>query len=63
MKNLIKQFYNEGLATTFIKRPQRFINKSIKSKSIKNILNTIIYIFYTLFVLSFAGLYLYYKLK
>ena len=63
MKEYIKQFYNEGLATTFYLKPKKYIAKKIKNKKIESLLITILEIFYTLLVISFAVLYLYYKLK
>ena len=47
MKSLKHQFYNEGFATTFYQKPKSKINK-IKNKKVKNILNIILTIFYTL---------------
>ena len=38
MKEFIKQFYNEGFATTFIKKPERFLKKHIKNKKMFNLL-------------------------
>ena len=32
MKEYIKQFYNEGLATIFYKKPIAYIDKKIKNK-------------------------------
>ena len=63
MKNFLNQFYNEGLATTFIKKPKSFINKHIKNKTINKILSILITIFYTILALGFAAFYLYKKLK
>ena len=63
MKNLIHQFYNEGFATTFIKRPILFINKKINNKTIQSILRIIIYLFYTVLVLGIAAYYIYKKIK
>ena len=63
MKNLLYQFYNEGFATTFIKKPINFISKKIKNKSIKTIISYIIYILYTIIVLSLVSFYTYKKIK
>ena len=63
MKKYINQFYSEGFATTFIKKPIYFINNKIKNKTIKTILSYIIYIIYTVLVISFALYYLYIKIK
>ncbi len=62
MKNLIYQFYNEGLGKLFCKKPIDHINKKIKSKSIRNILSFIIMLIYTIIILLIAGYVLYKKL-
>ena len=54
MKEFIRQFYNEGFATTFIKKPERFLKKHIKSNKTVKFLMIIIKIFYTLIILAFA---------
>ncbi len=54
MKEYIKQFYNEGFATTFIKKPSNFINKHVKNKKFANFLILLIKIFYTILILAFA---------
>ncbi len=56
MKEFIKQFYNEGFATTFIKKPVKFLKKHIKNEKIVNFLTILIKIFYTLLILAFAVL-------
>ena len=63
MREYLKQFYNEGLATTFYMKPVNYLNKKIKNKKIVKALSMIIKIIYTLLALSFAGYILYRKLK
>ena len=63
MKEYIKQFYNEGLATRFYLKPINYLKKKIKNKKIIDILSIIIKIIYTTLVLSLAGYILYNKLK
>ncbi len=63
MKNLIYQFYNEGLAVTFYKKPYNFINKHIKNKILNKILKVLLIIIYTVCVLLFAGYIFYKKIK
>ena len=63
MKDYIYQFYNEGLATIFYLKPKKFLSKYIKNEIIQTILITLLDIFYTVLVLSFAAFYLYKKLK
>lgn len=59
MKEYIRQFYNEGLATTFYLKPVNYLNKKIKHKDIKKFLCLIIKICYTILVLIFAVLVFY----
>ena len=59
MKEYIRQFYNEGLATTFYLKPVNYLNKKIKHKNIKKNLCLIIKICYTILVLIFAVLVFY----
>ena len=54
MKEFIRQFYNEGFATTFIKKPEKFLRKHIKNNNTVKLLMIIIKIFYTLIILAFA---------
>ncbi len=54
MKEFIRQFYNEGFATTFIKKPSNFIKRKIKNKSIANTLIILLKIIYTILILLFA---------
>ena len=54
MKEFIKQFYNEGFATTFIKKPERFLKKHIKNNKMVNLLMIIIKVFYTILIIGFA---------
>lgn len=63
MKEYIKQFYSEGLATTFYLKPLNFLKKKIKNEKIVNIIAIIIKVIYTLLALSLAGYILYRKLK
>lgn len=63
MKNLIKQFYNEGLANIFYKRPVNYLNKKIKNKTLVKILSFIMKIIYTVLVLLFAAVIFYKKIK
>lgn len=62
MKEYIKQFYNEGLATIFYKKPLEFIDKKIKNKKIVKFISCIIKILYTVLAISFAGYILYKKI-
>lgn len=62
MKSLKRQFYTEGLATTFYQKPKNKINK-IKSNNLRKVLNIILTIFYTIIMVLIALLYLYFKLK
>ena len=54
MKEYIRQFYNEGFATTFIKKPEKFLNKHIKNTKLVKFLMLLIKIFYTLVIIAFA---------
>jgi hypothetical protein len=63
MKEYIKQFYNEGLATTFYTKPVNYLNKKIKNKKVVKFLSGVIKVLYTLLALVFAGYVLYRKLK
>jgi len=54
MKNLIWQFYNEGLATTFYLKPLKLINKYIRNNKILCVLKILLLIIYTSFVLILA---------
>ena len=60
MKEYIKQFYNEGLATTFYLKPINFLDKKIHNNGIKKVLKILIKIIYTLFVMVLMG-YIFYK--
>ena len=62
MKEYIKQFYNEGLATIFYKKPIAYIDKKIKNKNMVKIISLIIKVIYTILVISFAGYILYKKI-
>lgn len=53
MNNLIYQFYNEGLATTFYLKPRKWLKKRINNKCFK-IMDFILKFLYTIFVLLFA---------
>ena len=54
MYNLIYQFYNEGLATTFYLKPSKLLEKKIKNNKCYKILDFILKLLYTIFVLIFA---------
>ena len=62
MKALIKQFYTEGFATTFINKPVNEIKKCTKNKTVINISTFIIKLFYTLIFIAIAIYVLYDKL-
>lgn len=62
MKEYIKQFYNEGLATIFYNKPINYIDRKIKNKNIVKLISLIIKIIYTVLAISFAGYILYKKL-
>ena len=62
MKEYIKQFYNEGLATIFYKKPIAYIDKKIKNKNMVKIISLIIKVIYTILAISFAGYILYKKI-
>lgn len=59
MKGYLRQFYNEGLATTFYLKPINYVNKKIKNEKIRKILCFLIWLCYTVFVLLFAVIILY----
>lgn len=61
MKNMIKQFYTEGFATTFYVKPVKYLNKKIENKKIVKFLSILIKIFYTIIVLLLAGIIFYKK--
>ena len=54
MKDYIKQFYNEGLATTFYLKPVNFFRKYIKNEFVLKVIIFLITVVYTLFVLILA---------
>lgn len=62
MKELIRQFYNEGLGSLFYKKPISFINKKIKNKTIVKILSILLGLFYTILILVIIYYYLKKKL-
>ena len=62
MKEAKKQFYNEGFATLFIKKPIKYLDEHIKNKALVKFLSILIKIIYTLLVLFLAGFILYKKL-
>ena len=62
MKEYIKQFYNEGLATIFYKKPINYIDKKIQNKNIVKFISLIIKVIYTILAISFAVYILYKKL-
>ena len=63
MKEFIRQFYNEGLATTFYLKPVNYIDEKIKNKKIVKLLGIFIKVIYTITVLTFAIYFLYNELK
>ncbi len=63
MKEYIKQFYNEGLASLFYVKPLNYISRKVKNKRIINVLGIFTKVLYTLLALTFAGYILYTKLK
>ena len=54
MKEYIKQFYNEGFATTFYLKPIKYLNKIIKKGILLKIICLIIKILYTILAIMFA---------
>lgn len=56
MKELIKQFYTEGFATTFYQKPIKWIKKRTKNKIIIKIFKLLLTIVYTILVLLFASI-------
>ena len=54
MKEYIKQFYNEGLATTFYLKPLNFMRKYIKNEKKFKLINIFICILYTILAVIFA---------
>ena len=62
MKNYIKQFYNEGFATTFYLKPINYLKNRVHNKKTFEVLSNIIKFLYTALVLLFAGYILYKKL-
>ena len=54
MKEFIRQFYNEGFATTFIKKPVKFLKKHIKNEKMVNFLTILIKVLYTVLILALA---------
>ena len=60
MKNLIHQFYNEGLGSLFCKKPIKYIKSKTNNKNIINIFSFIIKFIYTILILLIAG-YIFYK--
>ena len=63
MKEIIRQFYNEGLGSLLYKKPISFINKKIKNKTIVKILSILLGLFYTILILVIIYYYLKNKLK
>ena len=60
MKELVRQFYNEGFATTFYQKPIKYLKKKLKNKSFYNFLSLLIKTIYTIIVIAFA-LFVFYK--
>ena len=63
MKELIKQFYTEGFATTFINKPVNYIKKKTNNKKKIKVYTFIIKLFYTLIFIAIAIYVLYKKLQ
>ena len=62
MKEYIKQFYNEGLAAIFYKKPITYIDKKIKNKGIVKLISLMIKVIYTVLAICLAVYILYRKL-
>ena len=62
MKELITQFYNEGLGNLFYKKPINYLNKKIKNKTLVKIISILIKFIYTILIIAFIFYYLYKKL-
>ena len=62
MKELIRQFYTEGFATTFIDKPIDYIKKRTNSKNKIKVYTFIIKLLYTLIFIGLAIYVLYKKL-
>lgn len=54
MKEYIKQFYSEGLATIFYLKPLKYLKKHIKNKTLFKISSLFLKILYTLFCIFVA---------
>ena len=63
IKDYVKQFYNEGFATTFYQKPTKYINKKVKNKNAAKFVNGFIKVLYTIVFLGIAVIYIYSKLK
>ena len=63
MKELMRQFYNEGLAATFYLKPINFISGHINNQFALKFLKVLICILYTILVLLFASYVLLKKLS
>ena len=61
MKEYIRQFYNEGFAYIFCKKPINYIKKHVKNTRVSKILILLIQILFTIIVLAFAAYILYKK--
>ena len=61
MKNIIHQFYYEGLGSIFYKKPVRYIEKKVKNKNLAIFLTILIRILYTTIILFIIGYILYKK--
>ncbi len=62
MKEAIRQFYNEGFATLFYKKPVSYLDKKIKNKKVVKFISILIKIIYTILILALAVYILYKKL-
>ena len=54
MKEYIRQFYNEGFATTFYLPLIKYIKEHVRNKIVANILMCGVKILFTVIVLTFA---------
>ncbi len=62
MKELIRQFYNDGFGYLFYKKPTNYLDKKVNNKTFVKILSFILKIIYTIFIIAFVIYYLYKKL-
>ena len=62
MKELIRQFYNEGFGNLFYKKPTNYLDKKVNNKTFVKILSFFLKIIYTILIIAFVIYYLYKKL-